>query len=82
MITTTILKAGPGQLVEYLPDLDVDALAETLVAFANGDGGTIIAGLDEHGRPTGRVYPEDVESVLRQAEAMCRPPIQDRKSVV
>ena len=33
MITTTILKAGPGQLVEYLPDLDVDALAETLVAF-------------------------------------------------
>ena len=46
MITTTILKAGPGQLVEYLPDLDVDALAETLVAFANGDGGTIVVGLD------------------------------------
>ena len=30
MITTTILKAGPGQLVEYLPELDVDALAEAL----------------------------------------------------
>ena len=57
MITTTILKAGPGQLVEYLPDLDVEALAETLVAFANGDGGTIVVGLDERGRPTGRVYP-------------------------
>ncbi len=75
MITTTILKAGPGQLVEYLPDLDVDALAETLVAFANGDGGTIVIGLDEHGKPTGHVYPEDVESALRRAEAMCRPPI-------
>jgi ATP-dependent DNA helicase RecG len=75
MITTTILKAGPGQLVEYLPDLDVDALAETLVAFANGDGGTIVVGLDEHGKPTGRVYPEDVESALRRAEAMCRPAI-------
>jgi ATP-dependent DNA helicase RecG len=75
MITTTILKAGPGQLVEYLPDLDVDALAETLVAFANGDGGTIVVGLDEHGKPTGRVYPEDVESALRQAESLCRPPI-------
>jgi ATP-dependent DNA helicase RecG len=75
MITTTVLKAGPGQLVEYLPDLDVDALAETLVAFANGDGGTIVVGLDEHGKPTGHVYPEDVESALRRAEAMCRPPI-------
>jgi len=75
MITTTILKAGPGQLVEYLPELDVDALAETLVAFANGDGGTIVVGLDVHGKPTGRVYPEDVESALRRAEAMCRPPI-------
>ncbi|HTP10846.1 MAG TPA: ATP-binding protein [Anaerolineae bacterium] len=75
MITTTILKAGPGQLVEYLPDLDVDALAETLVAFANGDGGTIVVGLDEHGKPTGHVYPEDVESALRRAESLCRPPI-------
>ncbi|CAG0937058.1 hypothetical protein TFLX_05964 [Thermoflexales bacterium] len=75
MITTTILKAGPGQLVEYLPDLDVEALAETLVAFANGDGGTVVMGLDEHGKPTGRVYPEDVESALRRAEIKCRPPI-------
>ncbi len=75
MITTTILKAGPGQLVEYLPDLDADALAETLVAFANGDGGTVVVGLDEHGKPTGHVYPEDVENALRRAEAMCRPPI-------
>ncbi len=75
MITTTILKAGPGQLVEYLPDLDIDALAETLVAFANGDGGTIVVGLDEHGKPTGRVYPEDVESALRRSESLCRPPI-------
>jgi ATP-dependent DNA helicase RecG len=75
MITTTVLKAGPGQLVEYLPDLDVDALAETLVAFANSDGGTLVVGVDEHGKPTGQVYPEDVESALRRAEVMCRPPI-------
>lgn len=75
MITTTILKAGPGQMVEYLPELDLDALAETLVAFANGDGGTIVIGVDTHGRPTGSVYPEDVESVLRRAEILCRPPI-------
>lgn len=75
MITTTILKAGPGQLVEYLPDLDVDVLAETLVAFANGDGGTIVIGVDEHGKPVGKVYPEDIENGLRRAEVMCRPPV-------
>ncbi len=73
MITSTVLKAGPGQLVEYLPDLDVDLIAELLVAFANGDGGTILVGVDEQGKPIGHVYPEDVESVLRRAELQCRP---------
>ncbi len=75
MITTTILKAGPGQLVEYLLDPDIDALAETLVAFANGDGGTVVIGVDESGKPVGHVYPEDVENALRRAESLCRPPI-------
>jgi ATP-dependent DNA helicase RecG len=75
MITSTILKAGPGQLVEYLPDLDADQLAETLVAFANGDGGTIVLGLDNKGKLIGSVYPEDVEGALRHAEMQCRPPI-------
>jgi len=75
MINTTLFRAGPGQLIEYLPDLDADALAETLVAFANGDGGTIVLGVDSAGKPIGSVYPEDVEGVLRRAELMCRPPI-------
>ncbi len=75
MITSTVLKAGPGQLVEYLPDLDVERLAMTLVAFANGDGGTIVLGVDANGRPNGSVYPEDVEGVLRRAEMHCRPPV-------
>lgn len=75
MITSTVLKAGPGQLVEYLPDLDVDVVAELLVAFANGDGGTIVVGVDRGGKPIGHVYPEDVEGVLRRAETQCRPPI-------
>ncbi len=75
MVTSTILKAGPGQLVEYLPDLDIDQLAMTLVAFANGDGGTLVLGVDANGKPNGRVYPEDVEGVLRRAEMQCRPPV-------
>ncbi len=75
MITSTVLKAGPGQLVEYLPDLDIDRLAETLVAFANGDGGTVVLGVEANGKPNGSVFPEDVEGVLRRAEVQCRPPI-------
>ena len=75
MITSTVLKAGPGQLVEYLPELDVDLLAENLVAFANGDGGTVVVGVDANGKPNGTVYPEDVEGALRRAEVQCRPPI-------
>ncbi len=75
MITSTILKAGPGQLVEYLPDLEVERLAMALVAFANGDGGTIVLGVDASGKPNGSVYPEDVEGVLRRAEMQCRPPV-------
>jgi ATP-dependent DNA helicase RecG len=75
MLTSTVLKAGPGQLVEFLAQPDIDRLAETLIAFANGDGGTLIVGVDGHGKPIGRLYPEDVEIALRTAETRCRPPI-------
>jgi predicted HTH transcriptional regulator len=46
----------PGPLVAYLPQADAERLAEHLVAFANADGGTVVVGLDERGRPLGRVY--------------------------
>jgi ATP-dependent DNA helicase RecG len=68
-------RASSSQLVALLPEGDIDLLAETLVAFANADGGTVYIGVDPEGRPTGEVYPEDIESVVRQAELMCRPPI-------
>src|SRR3972149_2569207 len=75
MLTSTALKAGPGQLVEYLTEPDIDVLAETLIALANGDGGTIVVGIDRAGKPIGSVYPEEVEIALRTAETHCRPPI-------
>ena len=75
MLTSTALKAGPGQLVEYLAEPDIDMLAETLIALANGDGGTIVVGIDRAGKPIGSVYPEEVEIALRTAETHCRPPI-------
>ena len=69
-------KTTPGQLLEYLPDADGNRLAETMVAFANGDGGSVLIGVDEAGKPTGRVYAEDAEGALRAAELRCHPPVQ------
>jgi ATP-dependent DNA helicase RecG len=66
---------GPGPLVEYLPEPDVEPLAETLVAFANTDGGTLVVGVDSKGRPTGTTYPDELEEALYTAVGRCRPPV-------
>src|SRR5688572_21366133 len=65
----------PGPLVAYLPEANPERLAEHLVALANAEGGSVIVGLDERGRPLGRVYAEELEGVLRAAEKLCRPPV-------
>ena len=70
-----MLKSKPGQRLAFLPNADVDALAECLVAFANGDGGLIVLGLDEEGRPTETIWEEEAEAALLEAAALCRPPV-------
>jgi ATP-dependent DNA helicase RecG len=70
-----LAQIAPGQLLEVLPDAEGDRLAEILVAFANGDGGTVVVGVNSAGRPTGRVSREDVDGALRAAELRCHPPI-------
>lgn len=64
---------GPGQTVEFLSELDAEALAEVLVAFANGDGGTVLVGVSPEGEVNGSLLDEDVEDVLRRALGQCRP---------
>jgi len=63
------------QLVALLSDAIVEDLAETMIAFANADGGTIYVGVDEQGVPTGDIVPEYFNEVVEQAELLCRPPI-------
>jgi ATP-dependent DNA helicase RecG len=58
-----------------MPDLDVESLAETLIAFANADGGTILVGITSEGEVTGGVMGEDVEAILSRALGLCRPPV-------
>ncbi len=69
---------GPDQMTEFLPAPDAEQLAETLVAFANADGGIIVIGADAHGRLTAGLLLEDVESAINEAQRLCRPavPIQ------
>ncbi len=65
-----------GHLLAWLKQADVQHLSETLVAFANSDGGTIVPGYDEHGRETSSLTSEDVEALLRRAAALTSPPVR------
>jgi ATP-dependent DNA helicase RecG len=69
----TITKPGPRTV--YLPTTTVLPLAESLVALANSDGGLIVLGVDRDGRPSGEVWEEEAELALREAAALCRPPV-------
>jgi ATP-dependent DNA helicase RecG len=75
-VLTDSIKKGPGPLVAYLSEPDAEQVAETLVAFANSDGGTLVVGVDPRGRPSGATYPDELEEILLSAIALCRPPVQ------
>jgi ATP-dependent DNA helicase RecG len=75
-VLTDFIKKGPGPLVAYLSEPDAEQVAETLVAFANSDGGTLVVGVDSKGRPSGATYPDELEEILLAAIARCRPPVQ------
>ena len=68
----------PGQTLAFMLEPETKLLAETLVAFANSDGGAILIGVDKTGRATGQVYEDEVEAALRAAVPECRPPVAAR----
>ncbi len=70
-----LLNRHPGQTIAFLPTADPDVLAETMVAFANADGGVIVMGVTLTGEPTGLLTPEDAEAALQRAVPQCRPPV-------
>ncbi|MBX3055160.1 MAG: putative DNA binding domain-containing protein [Anaerolineae bacterium] len=70
-----MLKEKPGSRLAFLPAADIEPLAECLVALANGDGGVIVLGLDDNGRPTTPIWEEEAEGALREAAGLCRPPV-------
>jgi len=79
------IRPHSSQLTALLPTADAELLAETLVAFANADGGTLYVGVVSDtdstpgapapGTPTGDLYPEEFDEIVQQAERFCRPPV-------
>lgn len=69
------MRQKPHQQLIYLADADPTALAECLVALANSDGGLIVLGLDENGRPTTSIWEEEADGAIRTAARLCKPPV-------
>jgi ATP-dependent DNA helicase RecG len=74
-VSTLLKNQQPGPRLAFLPDADPLALAECLTAMANGEGGLIVLGVDEDGRPTETIWEEEAEGALRAAAALCQPPV-------
>ena len=72
----SLLRQGPGSRLAFLPSPNPNSLAETLVAFANGEGGTVVLGVDPSGEVSSRLVDEEAEGSLRAALAQCRPPMR------
>lgn len=66
----------PGLQLEFLPGLDLEPLLQTIVAFANSEGGQIVVGADASGRLTGGLQVEDANDVLRAAMMQILPPLR------
>ena len=73
---TAAAKRPPGQELEYLPQLDPQRMAETLTAFANSGGGTLVLGMDAAGEVQNRHAEEDATDALAAALRLCRPPVR------
>jgi ATP-dependent DNA helicase RecG len=76
MSLSSLLRRGVGAQLEVMPEPSAGALAETLVAFANGEGGTVLLGVTGKGEVTGNLQLEDAEGLLRGALSLCLPPVR------
>ena len=71
----TVAKQAPGQKWAFLADIAPEVIAATLVAFANGEGGTLVLGMTPEGYISHILAPDEAEDALQAALRLCRPPV-------
>ncbi|MCK4416995.1 MAG: putative DNA binding domain-containing protein [Candidatus Latescibacteria bacterium] len=74
-----LIEEGEGQLVEFKAfrgGVSPSKIAETIVAFANADGGTILLGIDDDGAITGfRATSGNRDKLMNAARECCSPEV-------
>lgn len=73
MLNPEFLKSGPGARLAFLEKADPRQIAETLVAFANTEGGTLVIGLKDNGDPIGKFDSDVLAKALKDADSLTNP---------
>lgn len=75
MNVRALVSMGRGPMLDFMPEPSAETLAEMIVAFANGMGGTLVIGMDEQGRVSPNAA-EDLDPILQRAFSLCEPPFR------
>jgi ATP-dependent DNA helicase RecG len=76
MLNIEILKSGEGPRLAFMKTADASKIAETLVAFANTEGGMIIVGIQQNGKPSSaKIDGKAIDKALIKADDLYNPPV-------